>query len=108
MNMAHDTSGIFGVLELPFLLIAVVFAFMVAAKLKGGAFGAGMSFIAWGFLVMAIGHLAMQLTRYTGIDIFYAALGPMLGDVAWIIALVITWGLSAYGFFLIYRVASGR
>lgn len=108
MNMAHDSSGIFGVLELPFLLIAVVFAFMVAAKLKGGAFGVGMSYLAWGFLVMAIGHLAMQTTRYTGIDVFASVLGPVLGDVAWIIALVVTWALSAYGFYRIYRVASGR
>lgn len=97
-----------GILELPFLFIAVFFAFRVAAKLKGGSFGVGMSFLAWGFLVMAVGHLAMQTDRFTHVDLFASIFGPTLGDVAWIIALAITWALSAYGFLRIYRAASGE
>ncbi len=108
MNMGHDAGAMFGILELPFLLIAVVFAFLVAGKLKGGAFGTGMSFLAWGFLVMAVGHLAMQTARFTGVDIFATVFGPVLGDAIWIVALAITWALSAYGFYRIYRAASGR
>jgi hypothetical protein len=108
MYGGSDTSGVFGALELPFLLIAVVFAFRVADKLKGGSFGVGMQFLAWGFLVMAVGHMAMQIDRYTHINLFSTLLGPVLGDIAWIIALVITWALSAYGFYRIYRAASGR
>jgi hypothetical protein len=103
----HGTdAGLFGLLELPFLFIAVFFAFRVAAKLRGGAFGAGMLYLAWGFLVMAIGHLLMQVERYTQINPLTSIFGPY-GDILWVIALMITWTLSAYGFLKIYRAASG-
>ena len=107
--MMHDTSSsdLFGVLELPFLAIAVYFAFMVAFRLRGGAFGRGMQYLAWGFVVMAIGHLHMQIERYTAINIFDTLFGATLGDIVWIIALAVTWTLSAYGFLLIYRTARG-
>lgn len=105
----HESGNalLFGALELPFLFIAVYFAFMVAIKLKGGAFGRGMQFMAWGFVVMAVGHLHMQIERYSGINLFDTLFGATLGDVFWITALVITWALSAYGFMLIYRAARG-
>jgi hypothetical protein len=107
--MMHESTRevLFGLLELPFLAIAVYFAFVVATKLHGGALGRGMQFLAWGFLVMAVGHLHMQIERYTGINLFDAVLGPNIGDAVWILALVITWALSAYGFLLIYRAARG-
>jgi hypothetical protein len=106
MNYSGDVN-FFGLLELPFLCIAVVFGFRVAAKLRGGSFGAGMSFLAWGFLVMAAGHLIMQIERYGHIDILQSLFGATLGDILWIVALVTTWTLSAYGFLRIYRAASG-
>ena len=107
--MMHDTStsDLFGVLELPFLAIAVYFAFMVALKLRGGAFGRGMQYLAWGFVVMGIGHLHMQIERYTSVNLFDSLFGVMIGQFMWIVALVITWALSAYGFLLIYRAARG-
>ena len=49
------------IVELPFLLVSVFFAFAAAAKMKDGKFGKGMRLLAWGFLVMAIGHLHMQI-----------------------------------------------
>lgn len=105
----HEASSftMFGILELPFLFIAVYFAFMVARKLKGGAFGLGMQYLAWSFGVMAIGHLHMQIAHYTGFDLFSSLLGANIGGVAWVLALAVTWGLSAYGFLLIYRSARG-
>jgi hypothetical protein len=105
----HEASGeaLFGLLELLFLAIAVYFAFIVAAHLRGGAFGRGMRFLAWGFVVMAIGHLHMQIERYTGVNLFDLLLGRRWGDAVWIVALMITWALSAYGFRLIARAASG-
>ena len=38
----------FGVMELPFLFIAVLFAFLTAYALRGGKFGKGMAYVAWG------------------------------------------------------------
>ena len=103
--MMMDQSQIFGLLELPFLAAAVFLAFMVAIRLRGGAFGRGMQYLAWGFVVMAIGHVHMQIEYYTGVNLLDSLLGPRAGTVAWILALVVTWGLSAYGFLQVYRAA---
>jgi hypothetical protein len=104
---ASNMSYWFGVMELPFLFIAVLFAFLTAHALKGGRFGKGMTFMAWGFLVMAIGHLHMQIEHYYGINIFKSLLGQMSGSIAWFVALVVTWGLSGLGFYSIYKASKG-
>jgi len=97
----------FGVMELPFLFISVFFAFLTAYALRGGRFGKGMTFMAWGFLVMAIGHLHMQIEHYYGINIFKTVLGQMSGSIAWFAALIVTWALSGLGFWSIYRASKG-
>lgn len=104
---ASNMSYWFGVMELPFLFIAVLFAFLTAHALKGGRFGKGMTLMAWGFLVMAVGHLHMQIEHYYGINIFKTLLGQLSGSVAWFAALVVTWGLSGLGFYSIYKASKG-
>ena len=108
-DMMAATPGsptvLFGLLELPFLLVGVVFAFMTAGALRGGVFGRGMTLVAWGFLVMAIGHIHMQLTDLFGINLFASVLGDTGGTLAWVAALVVTWGLSGLGFYSMYRVS---
>jgi len=104
---AFNAGYWFGVMELPFLFIAVFFAFLTANALKGGRFGKGMTYMAWGFLVMAVGHLHMQIEHYYGINIFKSILGQMSGTVAWFIALIVTWGLSGMGFYSIYKASKG-
>ncbi|BDD01109.1 hypothetical protein [Persicobacter psychrovividus] len=98
-------NGILGSLELPFLLIAVVFSFLTANRLKGGKFGTGMQFMAWGFLVMAVGHLHMQIDHFYGFNLFNTLLGEVAGSIAWFVALIITWGLSSTGFYKIYHAS---
>ena len=105
---ASNASYWFSVMELPFLFIAVFFAFLTAYALRGGRFGKGMKFMAWGFLVMAVGHLHMQIEHYYGINIFKSVLGQMSGSVAWFVALVVTWGLSGLGFWSIYKASKGE
>lgn len=97
----------FGVMELPFLFISVFFAFLTANALKGGKFGKGMTFMAWGFLVMAIGHLHMQIEHYYGFNLFKSLLGQISGSIAWFVALIVTWGLSGLGFYSIYKASKG-
>ncbi len=97
----------FGVMELPFLFISVFFAFLTAYALRGGRFGKGMTFMAWGFLVMAVGHLHMQIEHYYGINIFKTVLGNLSGSIAWFVALIVTWGLSGLGFWSIYKASKG-
>lgn len=107
----HNTSNsfsqdqIFGLLELPFLIIAIVFCFLTAKRLKGGKFGKGMNVIAWGFLVMAIGHLHMQLDHLYGFNVFNSLLGETFGKYAWFTALITTWALSALGFYKIFKAS---
>jgi hypothetical protein len=97
----------FGVMELPFLFISVFFAFLTAYALKGGKFGRGMKFMAWSFLVMAIGHLHMQVEHYYGFNLFKTLLGSLSGSIAWFVALIVTWGLSGLGFYSIYKASKG-
>src|SRR5580698_10679828 len=102
---ASNMSYWFGVMELPFLFIAVFFAFLTAHALRGGRFGKGMTYMAWGFLVMAVGHLHMQIEHYYGINIFKTLLGQIGGSIGWFAALILTWGLSGLGFWSIYKAS---
>ena len=96
----------FGLLELPFLIICIVFAFLTAKSLKGGKFGSGMGFLAWGFLVMAVGHLSMQLDSMYQFNLFSELFGD-IGHYFWYIALIATWSLSGVGFYKIYKASVG-
>lgn len=100
-----NTIVLAGLLELPFLLIAVVFAFRTANALKGGVFGRGMLLIAFGALVMAIGHLHLQVQTMWGINIFGSLFGNTLGTLVWIFALMTTWALTGAGFYNIYKTS---
>ncbi|MEM7368651.1 MAG: hypothetical protein AAF587_08595 [Bacteroidota bacterium] len=95
----------FGILELPFLLVCIYFSFRTAASLKGGIFGNGMKLLAWGFLVMAIGHLNMQMSHHFGFDLFVWAFPDPLDTIFWYLALITTWFLSALGFIRIYHAS---
>jgi len=104
---ASNMNYWFGMMELPFLFIAVFFAFLTAYALRGGRFAKGMTFMAWGFLVMAVGHLHMQVEHYYGINILKSLLGSLSGSIAWFGALILTWGLSGLGFWSIYKASRG-
>lgn len=100
-----DFAYWFGILELPFLFITIFFAFRTSRALKGGVFGKGMSLMAWGFLVMAVGHLHMQAKHLFDFDLFTLGLGRTGGMVAWFLALVTTWLLSGLGFYSIFKAS---
>lgn len=95
----------FNILELPFLILCIVYAFLTAKTLKGGVFGSGMNLMAWGFLVMAVGHMHMQIEHLFGLNIFAALLGDSLGKIVWVVALIVTWGLSGFGFYRLYKAS---
>ena len=111
VTFAQDAGGVstlekwFGVLELPFLLLCVYFALRTAAALKGGIFGKGMQLMAWGFVVMAVGHMHLQIDSFFGLNIFNTLFGSTVGQVTWIIALMVTWTLSGLGFYYIFKAA---
>lgn len=95
----------FGLLELPFLFLCIFYCFKTSIALRGGIFSRGMKYLAWGFVVMAVGHIAMQVHHIFGFDVFRDLLGQTVGSLLWFIALSITWGLSAIGFYSIYKVS---
>jgi len=100
-----DFGTWFGLLELPFLFTAVFFAFRTARALRGGALARGMNLMAWGFLVMGIGHLHMEVDRTLHYNVLANVFGSWAGAIVWIIALVLTWALSGLGFYHIYKVS---
>ena len=104
---AYNISYWSGVMELPFLFISLFFAFSTANALKGGRFGKGMNLLAWGFLVMAVGHLHMQAEHFYGFNLFKTIFGAVGGSIAWFVALVVTWGFSGMGFYSIYKASKG-
>ena len=57
----HASNVVFGFLEIPFLILCIYFAFRTAIVLRGGIFGRGMTMLAWGFFVMAVGHVASSV-----------------------------------------------
>ena len=101
----EDFEILFGLAELPFLFLAVFFALATAKALKGGAFGRGMTLIAGGFLVMAVGHLHMLVERVWNLNVFATTFGASGGSIIWIIALISSWTLSWLGFRSLYRAA---
>ena len=106
-EMTYNINFWFGLLEFPFLFLCVFFAFKTASALKGGVFGKGMNLMAWGFLVMAVGHLHMQVDHFFSFNLFNTLLGNIGGSLAWFIALVVTWTLSGLGFYNIYKASKG-
>lgn len=105
MHNMHSANVLTGLLELPFLLVCIYFAFQTASALKGGIFGRGMMLLAWGFLVMAIGHAHMQMEHFLGFNLINSIFGNTVGQVVWVAALVVTWGLSGIGFYKIYNAS---
>lgn len=104
-NHGNAEAEFFGLLELPFLITAIVFSFMTAKNMKGGKFGAGMNLLAWGFLVMAIGHIHMQIEHLFDYNLFNNLMGETIGKYAWYAALIVTWALSALGFYRIFKAS---
>jgi hypothetical protein len=103
---AMTSNTVYALVELPALIVAVVFCFLTARALRGGRLGHGMALIAWGFLVMAIGHLHMQGEMLFGVNLFDTLLGDTAGRLAWVTALLVTWTLTALGFYRLYRASS--
>lgn len=89
---------IYPLAEIPFIIFAVFVAFKMARAHRAGAYRKGMLFIAWGFVVMAIGHLHLQIEDIYGTNIFSQIFGKIGGRIAWISALIVTWSLAGYGF----------
>ncbi|HEX2698363.1 MAG TPA: hypothetical protein VHM28_11705 [Anaerolineales bacterium] len=92
-------------LELPFLLLGVVFAFITARALRGGAFGVGMMYIAIGTTIMGVGHLSMTADSLFHFNLFNSVFGSTVGPIVFVVALILTWGFTGYGFYRIYRAS---
>ncbi|MBI2821004.1 MAG: hypothetical protein HYX74_02150 [Acidobacteria bacterium] len=94
------------IFELPFLLITIIFGFRTATALKGGAFGRGMGLIAWGAVIMGIGHIQMQVNQIFHVSLLAVVFGSVGAPIAFLIALIATWVLTGSGFYSIYRASA--
>src|SRR5438094_880027 len=93
----------FAVLELPFLLLATVFAFLTARAIKSSIIWRGITFIALGSLVMAVGHIIMIVNGLFEQSILNITFGVVGGAWAWLLALCSSWIFYGLGFYEIYR-----
>src|SRR5438876_2513777 len=94
----------FVVLEMPFLLVAIIFGFLIARAVRSSLIGRGMTFIALGSLVMAIGHIIMIVNGLVKEQILSVSLGDVGGAWAWLVALCTSWLFFGLGFVEIYKV----
>jgi hypothetical protein len=107
-HMPHpvfDSSLVLSLLEIPFLLLAIVYALRTAKALQGGVFGRGMALMAGGLLVMAIGHFLMIADMAFHINLLGAIFGFTLGGILWVVALLGSWALMGTGFHSINKAS---
>jgi hypothetical protein len=102
---AFNSSVTLGLLEIPFLVLAIVYAVRTAGALQGGVFGRGMGVMAGGMLVMAIGHALMLADMALGVNLLTLVFGATIGGILWVVALLCSWGLVGFGFHSIYRAS---
>ena len=94
----------FAVFELPFLLVAIIFGILIARTVRSSKIGRGMTFIALGSLIMAIGHIIMIVNGLVKEQILSVILGDVGGAWAWLVALCTSWLFYGLGFVDIYKV----
>jgi len=93
----------FAILELPFLLLATAFGFLTARAVKSSSIWRGMTFIALGSLLMAVGHIIMMADQLLKEHLLTEFLGNVGGAWAWLVALCTSWLFYGLGFFWIYE-----
>ena len=94
----------FAVLEMPFLLVAIIYGLLIARTVRSSLIGRGMTFIALGSLVMAIGHILMIVNGLAKEQILSVILGDVGGAWAWLAALCTSWLFYGLGFIEVYKV----
>lgn len=105
IHAAFNSSLVLGLLEIPFLALAIVYGLRTAKALQGGIFGRGMALMAGGMLVMAVGHLLMMADMAFGVNLLGMIFGLTVGGLFWVVALVASWALVGTGFHSIYRAS---
>lgn len=94
----------FGFVEIVFLVVCIYYSFKTARKLKGGVFGSGMIHIAWGFVILGIGHVISQLAYIFEVDLLALILKQQQGKITEILIFVFAWGVITLGFMKIYQM----
>lgn len=105
VHPVFNPSVLMGLLEIPFLGLALFFSFRTANAMRGGIFGRGMGLVAGGMLVMGIGHLLMLADTAFGVGVLNVLFGGTLSGLLWVVALVASWALTGIGFHSIYRAS---
>lgn len=91
-------STVFNLVEIPFIIAAVLLGVRAAQQHGAGPIRRGLGFLVAGLAVMAIGHAHMQLERHLSLDLFKVLFGDYGARIAWVAALAVSWSMTAYGF----------
>ena len=100
-----NSSLVLGMLEIPFLALALFYSLRTASAMRGGIFGRGMALMAGGLLVMGIGHFLRLADTAFGVDVLTSCFGATLSGILWVTALVASWALMGTGFHSIYKAS---
>ncbi len=101
-------ARVLALLEIPVIFLTVGIAAYISIVLSREStvlnrrqVARGMAWIAGGFFLLGIGHLALQGRELFDIDPFAGMFGEAGGQFAWYTVILATWGLSLYGFVVI-------
>ena len=101
-----ESNTILNAVEIITGLAAAAVAFQAALAYREGRLGKGMTFVAIGMIVMAVGHVILVVRR-VGIDPL-GFLGPVGSYVAFAGAVFLSFIASAWGFWTIRKAAMSR
>lgn len=104
-HVMFNSHVVLGMLEIPFLALALFYSLRTASAMRGGIFGRGMALMAGGLLVMGIGHFLMLADTALGIDVLTSFFGGTFSSILWVAALVASWALMGTGFHSIYKAS---
>lgn len=87
-------------------LAAAIMAFQAALAYREGRLGKGMTWVAVGMVIMAVGHFILVVRRMVGDPLGF--LGPTGSFVAFSLAVLSSFVASGLGFWLIRRASRGN
>lgn len=90
-----------GVLELPFLLVCLVYAWLSTRAMQDGILGRGLRYLLWGLILLTLLHIC---TQFLGIIGWQSAEWPFYAGFRSLLYIGV-WGCFAFGFYHLYQVS---
>ena len=92
-----------GFIEFPFLFASIFYSFKTADAFRGSKLGDGAHLLAYGFIIMTLSQVNLQLRTFFELDMLAWIFSPNVSGIVWFLGLIAMWALFAMGVFRIYQ-----